>query len=90
MKTALLVIVWAVLLVAAGAVAVHLWSELDDVSLGLHGWLALGLGVVLSLALGIGLMALVFMSARRGYDDAAGPPEGGPERGPKGRDDTQR
>jgi hypothetical protein len=99
MKTALLVLVWSMLLLAAGGVALRLWLELDGVSLGLHGWLALGLGVGLSLALGVGLMALVFHSARRGYDDAAVPPGGGapgdapPERVPPGRrqgDDAQR
>jgi hypothetical protein len=34
-----------------------------------HGWIALILGTLLSLALGGGLMALVFHSARKGYDD---------------------
>jgi hypothetical protein len=34
-----------------------------------HGWIALGLGVFFSSALAGGLMALVFISARRGYDD---------------------
>jgi hypothetical protein len=34
-----------------------------------HGWIALGLGTFLSLAVGGGLMALVFYSARKGYDD---------------------
>jgi len=37
--------------------------------MGVHGWIALGLGVVLSLALGIGLMSLTFFSARNGFDD---------------------
>lgn len=69
MKTVLLVVVWTGLLLAAGGVALHLWLELDDVSLGVHGWLALGLGVGVSLILGVGLMMLVFRSARRGYDD---------------------
>jgi len=70
-KAALLALVWTGLLVATGGVALHLWLELDDVRLGLHGWLALGLGVGVSLLLGVGLMMLVFHSARRGYDDAA-------------------
>ena len=69
MKTALLIAVWTGLLLAAGGVALHLWLELDDVSLGAHGWIALGLGVGVSLILGVGLMMLVFRSARRGYDD---------------------
>ncbi len=36
---------------------------------GIHLWLALGLGAFFSFAIGGGLMALVFISARRGYDD---------------------
>ena len=69
MKTMLLVIVLTLALLAAGGVALHLWLDLEGVSLGVHGWVALGLGVALSIALGVGLMALVFLSARRGYDD---------------------
>jgi hypothetical protein len=69
MKAALLVLVWAGLLAVAGGLAIHLWYEIGDVSLGVHGWLALGLGVGLTLIVGIGLMALVFYSARRGYDE---------------------
>lgn len=37
--------------------------------ISMHGWIALGLGVFFSFALAGGLMALVFISARRGYDD---------------------
>jgi hypothetical protein len=77
MKTALLVLVWGVLLAVAGGVALHLWLELEGVDLGFHGWLALILGVGLSLAIGVGLMVLVFYSSRRGYDDAGGAPGGG-------------
>jgi hypothetical protein len=88
MKAVLLVVVWSVLLLAAGGLALHLWLELEDVKLGFHGWLALGLGVGLSLLLGIGLMMLVFHSSRRGYDDAAGPELGGD--GKRRDDDAQR
>jgi hypothetical protein len=41
----------------------------DASAMSIHGWIALSLGTFLSLALGGGLMALVFYSARRGYDD---------------------
>jgi hypothetical protein len=37
--------------------------------MSIHGWIALTLGTLLSLAVGGGLMALVFYSARKGYDD---------------------
>lgn len=36
-----------------------------------HGTVAMVLGVVFSLIVGIGLMTLVFYSSRRGYDDDA-------------------
>jgi hypothetical protein len=34
-----------------------------------HGWIAMSLGIVFSLAVGVGLMSLVFYSSRRGYDE---------------------
>ncbi|MCC7275378.1 MAG: hypothetical protein IT561_22105 [Alphaproteobacteria bacterium] len=58
------------LLALAGMAAVAVWSGMGDTSLGLHGWIALGLGVFFSLAIGGGLMALVFYSSRHGHDDA--------------------
>lgn len=48
-------------------IAIMRQSYADLISM--HGWIALGLGVFFSFALGGGLMALVFISARRGYDD---------------------
>ncbi|GAM96414.1 hypothetical protein U91I_00033 [alpha proteobacterium U9-1i] len=41
----------------------------DASAMSIHGWIALALGTVVSLALGGGLMALTFYSARKGYDD---------------------
>ena len=41
----------------------------DSSAMSIHGWIALTLGTVLSLAVGGGLMALVFYSANKGYDD---------------------
>ncbi len=41
----------------------------DASAMSIHGWIALTLGTLLSLAVGGGLMALVFYSARKGYDD---------------------
>jgi hypothetical protein len=52
-----------------GFVIAALWSGIGDSDISTAGWLAMGLGVIVTLALGIGLMALVFISNRRGYDE---------------------
>jgi hypothetical protein len=58
----------AVVLAVAIAVA-GLWNDVGKSEISLGGWLAMGAGIILTLALGIGLMALVFFSSRRGYDE---------------------
>ncbi|MBM3545674.1 MAG: hypothetical protein FJX54_01875 [Alphaproteobacteria bacterium] len=58
------------MLLLALAGAAWLLNAMDAVSIGVHGWIALILGVVFSLAVGGGLMALVFISSRRGHDEA--------------------
>lgn len=60
------------LLVLALTVSALAWRTLGAVEMGMHGWIALVLGALATLLLGAGLMALVFHSARRGYDDRAG------------------
>ena len=69
MKTILLALALGGLLVGTLAVTLFLWLDLGEVDIGLHGMIAMVLGIVLTLALGIGLMALVFYSSRHGYDD---------------------
>jgi len=58
----------AVIVLLIGVVA-QFWTGLGDSGMSAGGWVALVLGVLATLALGIGLMALVFISNRRGYDD---------------------
>ena len=53
-------------------VMASVWSGLGDTGISEGGWIALVLGVVFTLALGIGLMALVFISNRRGFDEPGG------------------
>jgi hypothetical protein len=61
----------SVLFVAVvAAVAIANWSGIGDAGIDLNGWIALVLGVLATLALGIGLMTLVFISNRRGYDES--------------------
>ena len=45
-----------------------LWVDLG-VQMTFHGWMAYGLGALLSFALAGGLFFLTFKSARDGYDD---------------------
>jgi len=60
---ALTVVATVVILVAG------FWGDIGASRMSLAGWLAMGLGIVLTLALGIGLMALVFISSRSGWDE---------------------
>lgn len=64
--------VFLLTLTLGGLLAVAMFGVLtnwDASAMSIHGWIALGLGTFLSLAVGGGLMALVFYSARKGYDD---------------------
>jgi hypothetical protein len=47
------------------------WNLHGDVPMSGHAWAAMVLGITFSLALGVGLMALVFYSSRKGYDRPA-------------------
>ncbi len=67
------------LLVCVGAAAVLAcviylavgYLNLPEISMGRHGWIALGLGIVLSVVVGGGLSAILIISRRRGFDEAA-------------------
>ncbi|MFZ0845588.1 MAG: hypothetical protein WAM62_07335 [Pseudolabrys sp.] len=52
--------------------AVDAWARFGGEPIPLYGYMAIAGGVVLSLAVGGGLMALVFYSNRHGYDDLSG------------------
>ncbi len=69
-KTTVLLVV---LLLILGAILWGTWPAFSAYAgeMSIHGWVALAAGTLLSLALGGGLMALSFYSARRGYDENA-------------------
>jgi uncharacterized membrane protein len=67
-KTVLLAVTLGALLVASIAFAIWGMSG-GGLQITGHGWLAMAIGVVVSLAVGGGLMTLVFYSARHGHDD---------------------
>jgi ABC-type multidrug transport system permease subunit len=59
----------AAVVVAVVVVVAGLWATVGNSEISLAGWVAMILGIILTLALGIGLMSLVFFSSRHGYDD---------------------
>ena len=82
---AVFVPLFAILAFAVWAAA-RMWSFTEGVEMGGHGYTAMFLGIFCSLAVGIGLMTLMFYSSRQGYDESAhgGPSDADP--GEAGRD----
>jgi hypothetical protein len=74
-----------ILLGATVAAAYWMWHQVGDVPISTQGLIALGLGAGLSFLLGAGLMALMFFSSRRGYDERAH--EADPTRPPRAGED---
>ena len=68
MKQGLLIFCFSVVGTVTVSVGFYIWQMLGPTSLSIHGWLAIIVGVVSSLLLGGGLMALSFYSAKSGYD----------------------
>jgi hypothetical protein len=57
--------------ILAGALwyAASAWTVLSGPPMPMVGYVAMGFGVLFSLIVGCGLMALLFYSSRHGYDD---------------------
>ena len=66
----LLIAALVAILAAAGWFAADAWLTVSGPPLPTAGYVAMGLGVVFSLVVGCGLMALLFYSSRHGYDEA--------------------
>jgi hypothetical protein len=70
MRAGTIAVIVALLAMLAGAGAyAYLGLTAPGEPMPTQGWIALTLGVVFSLIVGIGLMALVFYSSRHGYDE---------------------
>jgi hypothetical protein len=69
--TFLLLGVVVLALLASGLYLGFGFANMPQVHMGVHGWIALGLGTVLSIVVGGGLSAILIISRRRGYDEAA-------------------
>jgi hypothetical protein len=66
------------ILAAAAWFASRAWTAVSGPPMPAAGYLAMTLGIVFSLVVGCGLMALLFYSNRHGYDDQF-KPEDDPE-----------
>ncbi len=55
--------------------AVYGWSSTGGAPIPTAGYVAMALGIVFSLVIGCGLMALVFYSSRHGYDEQVQQPD---------------
>ena len=69
MRSLTMVAVSVGLLLAGAAIAAFIWWQVTAMELSGHGIVALVLGILLTLGLGVGLMFLVFYSNRRGHDE---------------------
>jgi hypothetical protein len=71
-KIALIVPLLAIL-TAAGWYAASAWISVSGPPMPVTGYIAMTLGVLFSLIVGCGLMALLFYSNRHGYDEPSRP-----------------
>jgi hypothetical protein len=65
----IILIVLLSLLVATGVVVYLGWTLGNGADVPTSGYAAMALGLIFSLAVGFGLMALIFYSGRKGYDE---------------------
>jgi hypothetical protein len=65
----IILIVLLSLLAAAGLLVYVGWTLDTDVSVPAAGYAAMAFGVLFSIVIGCGLMALIFYSSRSGYDE---------------------
>lgn len=70
MRKLFILIPLVALLAASVWFALYSWTAIEGPPIPTEGLVAMALGIVFSLIVGCGLMALVFYSSRRGYDDA--------------------
>jgi hypothetical protein len=71
MRQAALILPLFLILAASVWWAVGLWTSVEGPPMPVSGHIAMWAGIVFSLVIGCGLMALMFFSSRRGYDDRA-------------------
>jgi hypothetical protein len=77
-----LIVPLVAILAAAGWYTARAWVSIQGPAMPVTGYVAMTLGVVFSVAVGCGLMALLFYSNRHGYDEIS-------YRQPQQRDDDR-
>jgi hypothetical protein len=70
MRKYLIIVPLLALLAVTIYFAIFSWSMIEGPPVPAEGHVAMWLGIVFSLVVGCGLMALAFYSSRQGYDDA--------------------
>ena len=71
MRTFALVSFLLIILAASVWWAASVWTSVEGPPMPAEGYVAMWFGIVFSLAVGCGLMALMFYSSRLGYDERA-------------------
>jgi uncharacterized membrane protein len=71
MRALALIVPLFVILATAVWWATAFWMSVEGPPMPATGYVAMWLGIIFSLVIGCGLMALMFFSSRRGYDDQA-------------------
>jgi len=61
-------VVLAIFLIWAIWYGMHTWAALSGVAMSTMGWVFLIMGAVVTIAVGAGLMALLFYSSRKNFD----------------------
>ena len=71
-QSLILAVVGGTIVLALVVIGVYAWLSMGDTGMTASGYLAVFLGALGTVALGGGLMALLFYSHRYGYDERAG------------------
>ncbi len=61
------------LLVVAAVFSYTIWSAPGGAEVSANAYIAMALGVIVTMAVAVGLMSLTFYSDRHGYDESAFP-----------------
>jgi len=71
MRKLLILVPLIALLAASTWFMIYAWGAIEGPPVPIEGKIAMGVGIFFSIAVGCGLMALLFYSSRHGYDEAA-------------------